>query len=76
MKAAAFPSSSFEDSVSKVMMGGRPPLCTNWDWCSSTDTRHTTVKGEIFNTKVVLRLRLSCNPEGRKNIDLILSFYD
>lgn len=35
MNVAAFRTSSLVSSVSRVMIRGRPPLCTNWVWCAS-----------------------------------------
>lgn len=43
MNVAAFLTSSLVSSASKVMIRGRPPHCTNWDWCSSTDRKKHTV---------------------------------
>lgn len=37
MNVVAFLTSSLVSSVSRVMIRGRPPLCTNWNWCVSAE---------------------------------------
>ncbi|TNN34152.1 hypothetical protein EYF80_055683 [Liparis tanakae] len=42
MKVAALRTSSLVSSVRRVMMRGRPPHCTKWDWCSSAGRKTST----------------------------------
>lgn len=37
MKVAAFLTSPLVSSARRVMIRGRPPLCTNWNWCESAE---------------------------------------